>query len=446
MFKEIYRFLRHVRMGYLLFTSLLVLGVVFGGSEIVYQVFLDDTSPDTLRWLYFSRGVVASLTLMVWAAWTVYSYRELYEEELASTESRYRDIIEHSADAILSLDDDGRINSWNQGAREIFGWTREEMIGRPVTTMVPEDLIEKREMECIAFGMRYRGYVRNYETERLNREGKRVLVNLTESFIRDRKGEIVGRSQILRDLTELKIKEQQIQHSERLATVGHMAAGVAHEVGNPLTAISSLVQLCQRKTQEPFVQEQLAKVRSHIQRITKIVRDLVDFSRPSSLEARRVQVNTLIESSVGLMRHDARCRDVDFELDLSPELPPIICVPDQLQQVFVNLLLNAVDAMEGREEPRVEIATRVTEDHIELSVRDNGKGIPEEQQPRIFEPFFTTKEVGRGTGLGLSVSHGIITRMDGAIVVDSTPGEGALFTIRLPINDTQHEPTDTHSG
>lgn len=433
-------------MGYLLFTSLLVLGVVFGGSEIIYQVVLDDTSPETLRWLYFSRGVVVSLSLMVWAAWTVYSYRELYEEELASTESRYRDIIEHSADAIISLDEEGHITSWNQGAEEMFGWTREEMLGRHVTSLVPEELIDRRELECIEFGMRYRGYVRNYETERLNRKGNRVLVNLTESFIRDRKGEIVGRSQIMRDLTELKIKEQQIQHSERLATVGHMAAGVAHEVGNPLTAISSLVQLCQRKTQDPFVQEQLAKVRSHIQRITKIVRDLVDFSRPSSLEARRVQVNSLIESSVGLMRHDARCRDVDFKLDLSPELPPLTCVPDQLHQVLVNLLLNAVDAMEGKEESRVKIGTRLSEGLIELSVRDNGKGIQEEDQRRIFEPFFTTKEVGRGTGLGLSVSHGIITKMNGTIAVDSTPGEGTLFTIKLPVNEAQHEPTDTHSG
>lgn len=446
MIKEIYRFLRYVRMDYLLFTSLLVLGVVFGGSEIIYQVFLTNTSPESLRWLYFSRGVVVSLSLMVWAAWTVYSYRELYEEELASTESRYRDIIEHSADAILSLDEEGHITSWNRGAEDMFGWTREEMLGRHITRIVPDELIDQREMECIEFGMRYRGYVRNYETERLNKEGQRVLVNLTESLIRDRKGEVAGRSLIMRDLTELKIKEQQIQHSERLATVGHMAAGVAHEVGNPLTAISSLVQICQRKTQDPFVQEQLSKVRSHIQRITKIVRDLVDFSRPSSLESRKVQVNNLIESSVGLMRHDARCRDVDFELDLSPALPAVSCVPDQLHQVLVNLLLNAVDAMEETGEPRVKIATRFAEGLIELSVSDNGKGIPPQQQQRIFEPFYTTKEVGRGTGLGLSVSHGIITKMGGTISVDSTPGEGALFAIKLPVNQTQHEPTDTHSG
>lgn len=437
--------MKRARMGYLLFTSLLVLGVVFGGFEIVYEIFLTDTPESTLRWLHLTRGVLVSLALMIWAAWTVYNYRELYEEELASTESRYRDIIEHSADAIISIDNDGKITSWNQGAEEMFGWDRGEIVGSHIARIVPDDLLEQRELEFIEFSMRYRGYVRNYETERLHKQGHRVLVNLTESFVRDRDGEIMGRSQIMRDLTELKIKEQQIQHSERLATVGHMAAGVAHEVGNPLTAISSLVQICQRKTEDPFIQEQLSKVRSHIRRITKIVRDLVDFSRPSALESEKVQINEIIKSAVGLMKHDARCRNVAFELSLSPGLPRITCVPDQVHQVLVNILLNAVDAMENEKNPQVEIVTRRSDSVIELSIRDTGVGISEEVQNRIFEPFYTTKEVGRGTGLGLSVSHGIITKMGGTITVDSEQGEGAEFIIKLPVNYEDNESTNINS-
>lgn len=445
MLREISRFIKRVRLGYLLFTSLLILGVVFGGFEIVYEIFFSDTPESTLRWLHLTRGVLVSLALMVWAAWTVYNYREIYEEELASTESRYRDIIEHSAEAIISVDTGGRITSWNKGAEEMFGWERREILGRPVTDLVPGDLLEQREMECIDQGLRTRGFVRNYETERLTKEGRRILVNLTESYIRDRDGNIVGRSLIMRDLTELKIKEQQIQHSERLATVGHMAAGVAHEVGNPLTAISSLVQVCQRRTEDPFIQEQLSKVRSHIRRITKIVRDLVDFSRPSALESREVHVNEVIRSAVGLLQHDARCRDVNFELSLAPNLPRLTCVPDQLHQVLVNILLNAVDAMEEEEHPEAEIETRHSGSVIELSVRDTGEGIPAEKQERIFEPFYTTKEVGRGTGLGLSVSHGIITQLGGTITVDSEPGKGSIFTIKLPVRETEYEPTDPDS-
>lgn len=431
--KDFFRFLREVRMGYLLFTSLIIIGIVFGSFEIIYQTILTQTSAATMRWLYFSRGAVTALLLMVWAAWTVYNYREYYEDQLEATKLRYSDIIEHSADAIISLNNNDIITSWNRGAEEMLGWERNDIIGSPITKIVPNDLIEKQELECIEFGMKYRGHVRNYETERLTHNGEKKLVNLTESYIRNEDDEIVGRSQILRDLTDIKMREEQIQQSERLATVGHMAAGVAHEVGNPLTAISSLVQVCQRKTDDEFLQNQLAKVRDHIQRINKIVRDLVDFSRPSSMQAEHVQVNEIINSAVGLLKHDARCRDVDFELNLSPNIPSISCVPDQIHQVLVNLLLNAVDAMEGVQDPKITITTSKVDSNIRLTVADIGKGIKEEKQSHIFEPFYTTKEVGSGTGLGLSVSHGIINKMNGTISVDSKEGEGATFIIELPI-------------
>jgi PAS domain S-box-containing protein len=314
----------------------------------------------------------------------------------------------------------------------MLGWQRGEILGKEITKIVPNELIEMRELECIEFGMKFKGNVSNYETERLTKTGEKKLVNLTESYIRNKDNEIVGRSQILRDLTDIKMKEEQIQQSERLATVGHMAAGVAHEVGNPLTAISSLVQVCQRKTDDEFIQDQLKKVRDHIQRINKIVRDLVDFSRPSSMQSENVQINEIIESAVGLLQHDARCRDVEFEMNLSPQLPLVSCVPDQIHQVLVNLLLNSVDAMEEEDNPKVTILTEEQDGMAKLTVSDIGKGIKEEHKSRIFEPFFTTKEVGSGTGLGLSVSHGIINKIGGSIQVESDYGEGTTFIIKLP--------------
>ncbi len=436
--KEILLFLRHVRLGYLLFVSLIILGVFFGAFEIIREVLFRDTSQESLRWLYFSRGILVSITLVTWAAWTVYNYREYYEDQLEATKHRYRDIIEHSADAIISMDNDQVITSWNRGAEEMLGWDRDEIIGEEISKIIPPELLELHEIECIDFGMQYLGHVQNYETERLTKNGEKKLVNLTTSFIRNEKEEIVGRSQILRDLTDLKLREEQIQQSERLATVGHMAAGVAHEVGNPLSAISSLVQLCQRKTDDPFIQEQLIKVREHIQRITKIVRDLVDFSRPSSSKVEVTQINEIINSAVGLLKHDARCRDVEFELDLAADLPKIKCIPDQIHQVLVNLLLNAVDAMQDVEEPKVTLTTNQVNNHIELKVADIGKGIKDEHISHIFEPFFTTKEVGTGTGLGLAVSHGIINKLGGSIHVYSEYGEGAVFTIQLP-TDTEEK-------
>ena len=433
--KEVVRFLREARMGYLFFTSLIILGVVFGAFEIIDQTLFKDTSQDTMQWLYFSRGVIVSLMLMVWAAWTVYNYREYYEDQLEAAKMRYSDIIEHSADAIISIDMDDNITSWNRGAEEMLGWQRNEIIGKPISDIVPDELIEMQELECIEFGMKYKGNVSNYETERLTKTGEKKLVNLTESYIQNKDDEIVGRSQILRDLTDIKMKEEQIQQSERLATVGHMAAGVAHEVGNPLTAISSLVQVCQRKTDDEFIQGQLKKVRDHIQRINKIVRDLVDFSRPSSMQAENVQINEVIESAVGLLQHDARCKDVQFSMELSNDIPLISCVPDQIHQVLVNLLLNAVDAMEKEENPKIRIETQPVNNATRLTVSDNGEGIKEEHQSRIFEPFYTTKEVGSGTGLGLSVSHGIINKIGGSINVESTYGKGTTFIIQLPTNN-----------
>lgn len=433
MFKSLIHFLKHVRMGYLLFTSLLILGLFFGIFEIIKFVYIEDLSDENMRFLYFTRGVIVSLSLMVWAAWTVYNYRELYQEQLEVTEEQYRNIIEHSADAIITMDNDDKITSWNRGAEQIFGWNRDEMIGSSIKKIIPEDLLQKQELKCLAFGMHYRGYVSNYETERLDKNGKRILVNLSESYIHDKNNEIVGRSQIMRDLTDLKVREEQIQQSERLATVGHMAAGVAHEVGNPLTAISSLVQVCQRKTNDPFVQDQLKKVREHIQRITKIVRDLVDFSRPSSLQTEMMDVNEVIKSAVGLLKHDARCRAVTFDLDLSSRLPKIEGVPDHIHQVVVNLLLNAVDAMKEVKNPEITIKTWREDKLAKMAIKDIGKGIPEKELNRIFEPFFTTKEVGSGTGLGLSVSHGIITKMGGTIEVESEVGEGTTFIINMPI-------------
>lgn len=439
MIKNFLDFLKYVRVGYLFFTSLLILGFFFGTSEIIKIVFWDDTSDQSLQILYFSRGVIVSLSLMVWSAWTVYNYRELYQEQLDSTEQKYRDIIEHSADAIITLNHENTITSWNKGAEHILGWKADEITGASLEKIIPRSVLEQDELKHIRDAIYANGSITNYETERLHKNGESILVSLTESLIRNENGDIIGRSKILRDLTELKIREEQIQHSERLATVGHMAAGVAHEVGNPLTAISSLVQVCQRKTDDPFVQDQLKKVRDHIQRITKIVRDLVDFSRPSSLESEMMELNSIIKSAVGLLKHDARCSDVEFTMLLSSNLARLQGVPDQIHQVLVNILLNAVDAMEGVKNPAITIKTWKENNFIKISITDVGTGISEDEQNRIFEPFFTTKDVGSGTGLGLSVSHGIITQMGGNIEVESKPGEGAIFTLILPVQQKQIE-------
>ncbi|MBS1271114.1 MAG: Signal transduction histidine-protein kinase AtoS [Candidatus Marinimicrobia bacterium] len=435
-FQKLIGFIRHVRLGYLLFTSILIVAVIFGAFELIERTIFSDFSDTTMRWLYISRGVISSLLLMAWAAWTVFHYRDIYAERLEKTEAKYRDIIENSADAIITLDNNNHITMWNKGAEQIFGWKSEEILGESISKIIPNDLIEVGELLCLAYGIKRSGYVKNYETERLSKSGRRILVQLTENVITNENDEIVGRSQILRDISELRINENQMRQSERLATVGHLAAGVAHEVGNPLTSISSLVQVMERKTDDEFIHGNLKKIREHINRIAKIVRELVDFSRPSSVQMTPTQINETVESAVGLLKYDGRCRHIDFDMNLEEDLPKIECVPDQIHQVLINLLLNAIDAMQDQGDI-IRVSTHRENSTIHIEVEDQGIGMTTEVREKVFEPFFTTKEVGKGTGLGLSVSHGIISKMGGAIQVESEKDQGSTFTIELPINGTQ---------
>jgi len=431
---QITDFLHHVRFGYLVFTSLIIVGVVFGLFELVERTLFADLSIESLRLLYISRGVLSSLLLMVWAAWTVFQYRDIYAERLAQTEEKYKQIFDNAPDAIVTIDNNNHITSWNQGAEEMFGWSAHEIVGKSISTIIPNDLMEVGELLCLAYGIKRQGYVKNYETERISKSGQRILVQLTETVIpsEDQTG-ITQRAQILRDISELRINENQMRQSERLATVGHLAAGVAHEVGNPLTSISSLVQVMERKTDDEFIHKNLKKIKEHISRITKIVRELVDFSRPSSIQSTNTQVNETIQSAVGLLKYDGRCQNITFALDLESSLPRIKCVPDQIHQVLVNLLLNSIDAMQENGET-ITVSTKSSNGTVQIAVEDEGIGMTKEVKEKVFEPFFTTKDVGKGTGLGLSVSHGIITKMGGRIMVESIPNKGSTFTIELPIN------------
>ena len=359
-----------------------------------------------------------------------FHFRNQLQSQLSTAANRYRNIVENSADAIITIGVDNRIQSWNQGAERLFGWKPIEAIGQPVGIMIPEKLLEAGELLCLAYGIAHTSEVKNYQTERLNKDGRRIPVNLTESALLTN-GEVTGRSQIIRDISELQTIEHQMRQSDRLATVGQLAAGVAHEIGNPLTSIHSLVQLLERRMQNPDQIKKLARIQTNIERITKIVRELVDFTRPQATDTQFVQINEVIQSAVGLMSYDNRSQKINIKLDLMEELPRVKASPDKLHQVFVNLLVNAFDALRESGDT-VFISTREDDNAVSITVRDNGPGMDPEVMDKIFEPFFTTKDIGKGTGLGLSVSHGIINSMNGRLSVSSETGEGATFIIEIP--------------
>ncbi len=225
-------------------------------------------------------------------------------------------------------------------------------------------------------------------------------------------------------------------HAERLAVIGQLAAGVAHEIGNPLTSISAIVQVLERRTEDPFTTEQLQHVKKSIDRIARIVRELVDFSRPAPSMPAPVQVNDILATAIRLVQYDHRSRSITYDCVCDPALPVIHLVPDQILQVFLNLLINAIDAMNGQ--GRITVRTSADAHNARISIADSGHGIPADILPRIFDPFFTTKPMGKGTGLGLSVSYGIVKRYDGSIDVTSEPGVGSTFTIVLPYRKDTH--------
>jgi signal transduction histidine kinase len=215
-----------------------------------------------------------------------------------------------------------------------------------------------------------------------------------------------------------------------LAVIGQLAAGVAHEIGNPLASISSIVQILQRKSQDQFVSDQLVNVKDNINRISKIVRELADLSRPPSHDSLITQINEVIKTAVGIVKYDKRVKKVEFKTNLDPNLPMIEVVPDQLIQVFINIMINSLDAISG--EGIIRVNSSYDDEKIYVSITDDGIGIPDNAIDKIFEPFYTTKLVGKGTGLGLSVSYGIIQKFGGEIKVKSKIDEGSQFTIEIP--------------
>ncbi|MCH8325073.1 MAG: PAS domain S-box protein [Bacteroidetes bacterium] len=431
--KKISEFILHVGYAYVLFTIFVIIGILFGLIEIIESYIFDKFPIVTTHWYYIIRGVLSVVLISSWAIWTIYTYRKLYQKRLKSTEILYQNIIENSADAILTLDNKQIIKTWNKGAEQIFGWSKKEIIGKSIYNIIPDNLFTMNKMQSHFDRVINKNYIKNFETKMITKQKNIILVQLTQTVIKNEVGELKGSSIIMRDITELRIQHENMQHSERLSAIGQMAAGVAHEVGNPLTAISSIVQLLQRKSKEKFFIDYLQKMRIHINRITNIMRQMVNFSRPSSDDMIEVDINNVIQSATSLLKYDSIFRNINIKLNLENDLPIIFSNADNIHQVIVNLLLNSAYATQKIEDSQIDISTKISGDFISLMIEDNGIGMSEEIIKKIFNPFFTTKPVGSGTGLGLSVSLGIITKLGGTINVKSEIGCGTEFTIKLPL-------------
>lgn len=227
---------------------------------------------------------------------------------------------------------------------------------------------------------------------------------------------------------ELASEKEKIAHSEKLASIGRLAAGIAHEIGNPLTSIFSFVQILREMEDDEFKKESLQTIYFHINRISEILKQLSGFTKMPAGEAKECQINDIIDTSINLIQYDKKAKNVSIVKELSPSLPKTVCSDNQLSQVFVNLTLNAIDAMPDGGTLTIKSMTKG--DSIVIQFKDTGVGIPKEDVTRVFDPFYTTKE--KGTGLGLAVSYDIVKKMNGALSIESEIGKGSVFTITMP--------------
>lgn len=257
--------------------------------------------------------------------------------------------------------------------------------------------------------------------------------------------------------SELRVAEAEAVRGEKLASVGLLAAGIAHELNNPLTGILTFSHLMRKKVPDGSLEaEDLDLVIRETKRCAAIIRRLLDFSRDKAPEKRFADLNEIIENTVRIVERPAHLHDIEITLDLDRDLPPVWVEPDLIEQVIMNMLVNAQHAIEDdgnitircrrSPEPRIPDPGMEPVPMVEISIIDTGCGIPEEDLQRVFDPFFSSKEVGKGTGLGLSVSHGIVRAHGGCIEVESTVGQGTVFRVCLPLNPPSGEPEGDSGG
>jgi len=334
-------------------------------------------------------------------------------------------IVESINVGILAAGLDDRVESWNTQMERLFGIGREEAVGRTLSELFPSSLVDLLD--------RARGEMKIHHFDKFaveTRSGE-TMANIAVAPLISREMEQIGRLVIFDDITDRAELERRLVQADKLSSIGLLAAGVAHEVNTPLAVISTYAQMLGKQVAGD---EQKSKILEKIARQTfrasEIVNSLLNFSRTSTTELSEVQINRIIQETVSLLEHQFSKANVEVRLHLDPLAEPMKGNPGKLQQVFLNLFLNARDAMEGG--GVLEISTYNGDAGVEVDVADTGQGISQENISRIYDPFFTTKGAKKGTGLGLSVTYGIIQEHNGAIEVVSRPGEGTRFHLEFP--------------
>ena len=359
-------------------------------------------------------------------------YRQLTvkADELERMREFSENILESLNDGLLVVDRDDRVVRWNRRLEELYGIRHEAAVGRRLDQIADEgffEILRSGRRESPDGAALYRVPLSSRHTP-----PRRLLVNVATTPLRDMTGAIAGTIVVVEDISARVQLEEQLQISEKMASIGLLAAGVAHEVNTPLTGISSFVQMLMQATEPDDPKAQvLEKIERQTFRAAKIVNGLLNLARPAQVDSGPVDVNAVINDVLSLLEHQFRTGRIQVRKELAALPPVVLGIEYKLQQVFLNLFLNARDAM-----PKggwLSIVTRSGGETATIEVGDTGSGIPAEQLSRIYDPFFTTKDIGKGTGLGLSITYGIVQEHGGSIACDSSPEKGTRFSLTLPL-------------
>ena len=355
----------------------------------------------------------------------LYSSLEQKALEIARLKDFSENIVESLNVGVLAVDLDGIVESWNTRMEQLFGVLRRDAVGRRLSSLLPQELAR----EIAARGDEE--HITGIYKQRLHHQGKHLTLNVSITPLVSKTDERIGRLLLFDDVTQRERMEEQMSQTEKLTSLGLLAAGVAHEVNTPLAVISNYIQMLAKQMPEGDPRQSIIdKIVKQTFRASEIVNNLLNFSRTGAAEAASVDVNRVVEETLSLVAHPLKTAQIQVVKELGASLPPVHGSANKLQQVFLNLFLNARDAMPGG--GMLEVRTGAHNGSVEIEIADTGGGIPREDINRIFDPFFTTKSNGRGTGLGLSVSYGIIKEHAGKIDVRSTPGKGTAFHVEFP--------------
>lgn len=389
------------------------------GTGIVVSDTKAAVTDNTGKILYFD-GILEDIT-----------QRKQAEEELRESEERYRALFESTYDIVQSVAPDGHFIFVNTAWLKILGYTEAELPGMKLFDIIHQKYLEycKEKFVKVMAGES----VHNIQATFVAKDGR--LIQVEGSVIpRIINGKVMATQGFFRDITERKKMEEQLMVTDRLASVGELAAGIAHELNNPLTGVIGFSELLLEKNIPDEIKEDIAIIHHEAMRAAEVVKKLLTFARKHTPSKQPVNINSIIASVLGLRAYEHKVSNIKVINRFATDLPDIVADSFQLQQVFLNIIINAEYAME--EAHKRGIMTIITEKEgniVRVIFADDGPGISKDNMGRVFDPFFTTKEVGKGTGLGLSICHGIITEHSGRIYAQSESGKGATFMVELPV-------------